>query len=343
MKMKSMILLAVAVGCGLVAMLGVQQVLSGRKTVVDQDQTPVLVATADIAPGIKLDETNTRFEKWPSNLVAEGMVTDVAQIDDRSLRIAAVAHDIIMLTKMNAKGVHGASSEIPAGMRIITVPVNLTKSHSGLIMPGDRVDVIVTYKTVQGGRRNVAKTKTLLEYIRVFAADNLRQSGANSSETTEYDAKNMSLLVTPDQYNMCVQAQQMGTLSLALRRKDDDAIAEAGEYDEELLGVARSSFAKAEPTEEEPISSSGDVRDFLEQQNNGQAQAAVKNDPLKKLEVGPPKWTIKIYAGHEVREAKVDLPEAAKGDGKPASVLGPEADKNKTTKPGWLKGIFNGA
>jgi pilus assembly protein CpaB len=234
-------------------------------------------------------------------------------------------------------------------MRIITVPVNLTKTHSGLIMPGDRVDVVVTFKTHVGDRRNIAKTKTLLEYIKVFAADNIRQSGANSSETSEYDAKNISLLVSPDQYNMCIQAQQMGTLSLALRRKDDDAVAEAHEYDEDVLSDASTSFAKAEAKEQDPIRSGEDVRNFLEQQDNGQAQAAVSTDPSKKPEpaAGPPQWTIKIYAGQEVREAKVDLPEEAAETGKPASALPPEADKTskgKTdNKPGWLKSFLNGA
>src|SRR5262249_38476921 len=160
----------------------------------------------------------TKFEEWPADYVPQGAVTDPSEIDDRSLHIAAVKNDVILLAKMNKKGVHNASSEIPSGMRVITVPVNMTKTHSGLIAPGDRVDVIVTFKTLMGQRRNVSKTKTLLEYIKVFAADNIRQNGVNNNESSEYDAKNISLLVTPDQYNMCIQAQQMGTLSLALRR-----------------------------------------------------------------------------------------------------------------------------
>ena len=63
MKLKSVLLLAVAMSCGLVAMLGVQQVLSGDKQVNQDDNvTKVLVATAEIVPGHRLDESNVVFK-----------------------------------------------------------------------------------------------------------------------------------------------------------------------------------------------------------------------------------------------------------------------------------------
>jgi pilus assembly protein CpaB len=300
-----------------------------------------LVATTDIAPGVRLNESNTRFEQWPAEIVPEGAVTDPSQIDDHSLRIAAVTSDVILTAKLNKKGQHGASQEIPAGMRIITVPVNLTKTHSGLIMPGDRVDVIVTFKQLQGGRRNVTRTKTLLEYIKVFAADSIRQSAANSSDSSEYDAKNISLLVDPNQYNMCVQAQQMGTLSLALRRKDDDAVAEASAFDEEMLGNAATSFAHEEEMEQ-PSPNSNDIDKFLNEQGEkpeGQAQAAVQAEPVPAQM--RPQWTVKIFAGQEVREQQVDLVPVAEET--PTAAPGAVNDGKKTEKTNWLKSLFSGA
>ena len=50
-KFKSVVLLAVAVGCGLVAMLGVQQVLSDNSSEDEKQMATVLVAIADISPG----------------------------------------------------------------------------------------------------------------------------------------------------------------------------------------------------------------------------------------------------------------------------------------------------
>ena len=50
MKMKSLVLLAMAIGCGLVAMLGVRQVLSGDKGPA-VETAKVLVAVTNIMPG----------------------------------------------------------------------------------------------------------------------------------------------------------------------------------------------------------------------------------------------------------------------------------------------------
>ena len=54
MKSKSLVLLAVAAGCGLVAMLGVQQMLSGSKQPA-QVKIRILIAKADIDPGVPLE------------------------------------------------------------------------------------------------------------------------------------------------------------------------------------------------------------------------------------------------------------------------------------------------
>ena len=103
MKMKSIVLLIVATGCGLVAMLGVQKVLSsskGKKTATSR----VLIATLEIAPGIALDDTNVIFKEWPANAIPEGAVTSEEEIENRALRIRAVAGEVIMLSKLGGEG-----------------------------------------------------------------------------------------------------------------------------------------------------------------------------------------------------------------------------------------------
>ncbi len=74
MKMKSLVLLAMAIGCGLVAMLGVRQVLSGDKGAA-VETVKVLVAVTGIMPGQPLDDTNVAFKDWPKDKVPQGAVT----------------------------------------------------------------------------------------------------------------------------------------------------------------------------------------------------------------------------------------------------------------------------
>ena len=60
MKNQSLILLVVAVGCGLVAMLGVKQVISQKPAEVEET-VQVLSAAAEIQPGEPLNDLNTKF------------------------------------------------------------------------------------------------------------------------------------------------------------------------------------------------------------------------------------------------------------------------------------------
>ena len=73
MKMKSLVLLAMAIGCGFVAMLGVRQVLSGDKKPVETAK--VLEAVTNIMPGVPLDDTNVVLKEWPKDKIPQGAVT----------------------------------------------------------------------------------------------------------------------------------------------------------------------------------------------------------------------------------------------------------------------------
>ena len=84
MKMKSLVLLAMAIGCGLVAMLGVQQVLSGDKKP-PAETGKVLVAITNIMPGQPLDDSNVAFKAWDKNDIPQGAVTTHEEYQERSL------------------------------------------------------------------------------------------------------------------------------------------------------------------------------------------------------------------------------------------------------------------
>ena len=70
MKPKTLMLLCVAVGCGLVAMIGVQQALNKPKTA-EVQTIQVAVALADINPGEPLNEGNVTLERSPVEVPAE--------------------------------------------------------------------------------------------------------------------------------------------------------------------------------------------------------------------------------------------------------------------------------
>ncbi len=327
MKMKSLVLLAMAIGCGLVAMLGVQQVLSGdKKPAVETGK--VLVAITNIMPGQPLDDTNVAFKAWDKSDIPQGAVTKPEEYQDRSLRVSAIPNEPIMVAKLNDKGVFGGSSEIPKGMRVATVPVTLTETHSGLILPGDRVDIVATYTVARhvAGQMNsqageIKKAKTILQYIEVFATDNIRQSAVPNGETKEVAAKNISVLVTPDQYVLLMLAKTKGQISLAVRNRGDKSESRASEVDEtafEHLKVTRGQDKKD--------GDEGDAGELLDKEQTKVAEVKKpepKPEPVKEKE--KPTWTLKVFEGDKLREEQVELPEdpaaapAKGGEAKPSA------------------------
>lgn len=324
MKMKSMVLFAVAIALGLFAMLGVQEVMSQNN--VEEQYAQVLVATTDIAPGVPLDETNVAFKKWPLDAIPQGAVVKEEQYVERALKGAAVAGEVIMQPKLGEKGVFGASSEIPEGMRAVTVSVDPTKTHSGQIQPGDRVDVLVTYKS-RTNKGMVTKTKAVLEYIKVFSVDSRRASVAG--ENQEVSAKNISLLVTPDNANLLMLAENKGTLHLALRHKGDTDPANANTIDDTFFDEVDTQLGVRDAEGEEGESSDlrgeqveapdpNSIAEALQRELSGQGASPGANSatsPVEPsaspapLETLPETWKIQIYAGEEVRVEEVELPE----------------------------------
>ena len=83
MRGKSLALLIVSLGCGLVASLGITQVLAKRGDSTPTDTTPVYVATADIGIGSVASEENVKVEQWPKDKVPAGALVRMEDLDGR--------------------------------------------------------------------------------------------------------------------------------------------------------------------------------------------------------------------------------------------------------------------
>lgn len=68
MKPKTLVLLTVAAGCGLLAMLGIQQAMQGGQAAAAVPKTKVLVAAQDILPGVVLTPELVTFKEMPGHV-----------------------------------------------------------------------------------------------------------------------------------------------------------------------------------------------------------------------------------------------------------------------------------
>ncbi len=106
------------------------------------------------------------------------------------------------------------------GMRALTVKLGSGTRHSGLVDPGDRVDVVLTAQSRGQGQQNVL-ARTILEDVRVVAVDRRIGSGAGSvdggGEVERKEIVTATLEVLPSQTGLLALGELEGELSLAVR------------------------------------------------------------------------------------------------------------------------------
>ena len=308
MKSQTLILLIVAAGCGLVAMLGVQQVLN-KKGEDETQKVPVLQASVDIGHGEPVTETNTQFVSVELNTVPEGTVTNLEQISDRAAMIPINTGDWITQKKLSEVGDRGFSIIIPDGMQVSTIPVDATTSHSGMLQPGHRVDLMISYQDENEVGKRIRKVKRILQYVEVVAVDNKVYGINDDGEAGK--AKNISLLVTPDQALFLELAKTQGRMSTVLRGNGDDEDVAADELSaDELSGrkMPGVNHASARDTNRLP--------EFGAEQESAVSLVDQLRAEMGPLETGPVSestpvpegtWTIAIWQGSNVRLETVNL------------------------------------
>src|SRR6185312_6219927 len=74
MRMKSLILIFIALGCGLVASIGISQVMNRDSGVASLDMEQILGALNDVDIGAKLDAQKVQLADWPKAKVPDGAI-----------------------------------------------------------------------------------------------------------------------------------------------------------------------------------------------------------------------------------------------------------------------------
>jgi pilus assembly protein CpaB len=141
-----------------------------------------------------------------------------AEVYGAALRIALAADDPIRSEVIVKPGDRDFLRVVlTPGQRAISIPVKTGGASTGLLDPGDHVDVILTQKFEDRAgtmaRRSVAET--VVEDLRVLAIDATGPK-ANVGQTIEF-GRTVTLEVTPPQAQKINVASELGKLSLTLR------------------------------------------------------------------------------------------------------------------------------
>jgi len=205
------------------------------KKVESTDLKDVVVTARPLGVGVMVKPADIKVVKMPTSAFPKGGFSKVEDVLDRPVISNILLEEPILEGRLAAKGSGlGLAPTIPVGMRAVTVRVNDVASVSGFVLPGMRVDVLVT------GRPPSADgdmTTTVLQNMLVLSAGTTIQPDARGQAI---QAPTVTLLATPQQSETLTLAGNEGRLQLVLRNSSDQNVeVTTGRYINELYGAPR--------------------------------------------------------------------------------------------------------
>lgn len=229
MKYARLLVLGVALGAGVLAarMVMTSQSPAPKKVVAEapekSQKVQVLVAANDIGLGQKLAAKSLSWADWPSDAVPPGAITQAKDPKAGETYVGHIAKapiyqgEPIRSQRLINTDKGFMAAILPKGKRAIAVAVEAETTAGGFILPGDKVDLILT-------RQNEDRTvlsETFLENIRVLAIDTT--TAGEKDEKSLSPKRTATLELSPEQAEIVAQSQQLGTISLALRSAQDSS------------------------------------------------------------------------------------------------------------------------
>jgi len=207
--------------------------LEKRLSPAEQQMTSVIVANTNLAVGSKIDTSTMAIRKIPSQYVNSDVLTP-AQFDSvESAILTKPLEQGKMLTSdyFERNIPKDFSDTIKIGHRAITIQVGEINSISGLIRPGNYIDL---YSRLQGGGEPALGTDAddevvipVLEDVFVLATDR-HSARPNEDEFLHLQSENrrraydtLTLEVTPKDAALLTLAESRGSLVAVLRNTQD--------------------------------------------------------------------------------------------------------------------------
>jgi len=269
----------VALALGAVVSLVVYRNLqskSGPSTPLGEE---VVVAADDLQVGTKIEDKDIRLVRFPTGELPAGCFHLKSKVVGRGVVLPIAKGEFILPAKLAGENAgFGLPALIPPGMRAVSVRVNDTTSVSGFVLPGTRVDVLLT-GSPQGS--NEPQTTTVLENVAVIATgQRLERNSAGEPQS----APVITLLVSPDDAERLTLASTQGHIQLALRNPLDTR-------QTDVAAVRSDSLYKNAPAPATPAPTHA-PRATRPRQLNVQVPAA------------PATYTVEVYKGDKREEDK---------------------------------------
>ena len=225
------VILALVAGVLTIRWLGSMRTAQTGQVKVAAPKSDVLVAARAIPKGARLDSSMVGLKPYEAEAVPQGALRDQAEALGRISARDISAGDPITPDKLMPKGAvsGGLDASVEPGKRAFTIKGSKLMGAGGLLTPGCRVDVLVTY--TQPGTKNDDKVnKIILENVPLLTTGTERETkigkdGREELANTDF----FTLMVTPEEAERLALAADLGSMHLALRKPgDEDVVTTSG-------------------------------------------------------------------------------------------------------------------
>jgi len=199
--------------------------------------TQIVLATRDIEVGTVLKEEDVKLADWPG-AVPLGASMKSQDIVGRGVITPIYSKEPIIDSRLAPKGAGGGlAAMIPPGMRAVPVRVNEVVGVAGFVVPGMRIDVMISGSRPNQQNTLGTETRTLLQNLEVLSAGT---DFKKDPEGKPVQVQVINLLVTPEQAEILSLASAQTQIQLSLRnRLDHDVTKTPGTALGLLFGASR--------------------------------------------------------------------------------------------------------
>jgi len=178
----------------------------------------IVVAAKPMRFGDELTSAALHEMPWPENALPVGAFGKIADLTSskRVVLMPIDTNEAVLASKITGPGQRATlSAMLGEGMKAVTIRVNDVEGVAGFVLPGDRVDILLT----RAGEKNNAVNDVVVQDVRVLAVDQLADQRADKPSVV----KAVTIEVDPTEGQKVALAATVGTLSLLLRKAGDAA------------------------------------------------------------------------------------------------------------------------
>lgn len=217
---KSWIVLGVALGVGTIAALAARSFLTHQVQAIEARangrKIALVVAKGDLPKGARLSTETLAVREIPAEYAHSDAIApdSFERIDGQLLAYPVKSGEMVLWSLLESQKAPTFSARVEEGRRALTVPVDEINSISGMVEPGDMIDLVATID--QGGRKRVLP---LLQGVQVMATGQRALDDPASGERRQFST--VTLNTTPQQARDLIAAREMGKLTALLRNPRD--------------------------------------------------------------------------------------------------------------------------